>query len=155
MKRLFLASFLLASTSVHAQMVAPLTILHGDDYGVGGSWNNMLSVSHMGYSNDLVMFQGDITAVDPYMLDYKIKTNGYNVTTISINSMGGSTQAAFQLADMIRSRNWNTIAETCYSACVVVWSAGRSKVVHGALGVHQAFNSLEFGNHPNMSLQDM
>lgn len=59
---------------------------------------------------------------------------------ITLNSRGGSVQAALLIADDINQRGLSTyIPKThkCYSACSYIFLAGEERKVDGALGVHQ------------------
>jgi hypothetical protein len=99
------------------------------------------------YSGCIVTAAGKIEAEDAYMLKYKIETNGWKVSTLQINSDGGSVYAAYQLGDMARRRGWRTYTDHCASSCVIIWASGIARSVKdGALiGVHEASDSLQFG----------
>lgn len=131
------------SAQSQAQMVAPLTIIHGSDYGVYGN-NNFLGPQHMAYADGVLAISGILSAEDSYMLDYKIKTYGWQIHTVVLNSEGGSSYAGFLLAAMVRQHRWATDARLCESACVVIWAAGNHRAVEGRLGVHQSSDALQF-----------
>jgi hypothetical protein len=141
-KILTAAVFALGISHAQAQMIAPLNILHGSDYGASSD-TNVFGPQHMSFANGVVTIQGDLDASDSYMLDYKIKAEGWRVVSLNLNSGGGSVYAANNLAHMVRQHGWSTVAQTCESACVILWASGRSKVVQGHLGVHQAVDSLQ------------
>lgn len=63
-----------------------------------------------------------------------------DATLVTLNSGGGSVQAALLIADDINQRGLSTyISNTskCYSACSYIFLAGKERKVEGALGVHQ------------------
>lgn len=149
-KRILLSTvFCLSLAQAQAQMVGPLSIMHGSDYPAANA-GDFFAPEHMSFANGVLTIQGELEAEDSYMIDYKIAANGWHITTLALNSGGGSSQAGFQLADMVRKHGWSTIAENCQSACVVVWAAGRSKVVQGQLGVHQSYDSLQFDQRADL-----
>lgn len=101
----------------------------------------------MSFDNGTVTLSGRIEVEDPYMLDYRIAANKWKVTGLRLNSGGGSTEAGYQIAHMVSTRHWATLADGCESACVVVWAAGRprSLTLTGNLSVHQPSFTLGWG----------
>lgn len=100
------------------------------------------------YADNIVTLTGPIEADTPYMLDYKIKANGWQVAGLGLQSGGGSLQAARQLVAMVERHHWRTIAGHCSSSCVLVWAAGsRELLPQHFIGVHNAYDKFQF-SHP-------
>ncbi len=63
-----------------------------------------------------------------------------SVTTVSMNSPGGSVFPALDIARSISLAGLDTTVRTddeCFSACSFVFLAGRERIAQGLLGVHQ------------------
>lgn len=60
--------------------------------------------------------------------------------TVSLNSPGGRVFPALEIARTINASGLMTSVpsgEECYSACALIFLAGKERVAHGKLGVHQ------------------
>lgn len=59
---------------------------------------------------------------------------------VSLNSPGGRVLPALEIARSINSKGLSTSvpqADQCHSACALIFLAGKERIAHGKLGVHQ------------------
>ncbi|MCR9061932.1 MAG: hypothetical protein NXI02_31710 [Rhodobacteraceae bacterium] len=69
-----------------------------------------------------------------------------DIHTVELNSDGGQVYAALSIADRIHLQGINTWikpGEECYSACALVFLAGKRRLADGILGVHQIYSEEE------------
>ena len=70
----------------------------------------------------------------------RILENIPNPRVLVLDSPGGSVHSALAVASRVRSMGLKTIVredDGCYSACSMIFFAGRTRVAYGELGVHQ------------------
>ncbi len=75
----------------------------------------------------------------------EIEARGEYVTSVSLNSPGGSVEDALQISRLIRDRGLNTKVKAralCASSCPLVFAGGvrREAETDAIVGVHQVFN---------------
>jgi hypothetical protein len=93
-----------------------------------------------------ISISGNIAAGDAELLRTRIKAatdTGKLVTSMRLNSEGGSLLEGARLADVVRSAKVSTKVgqnATCASACFLIFAAGETKYayVHARIGVHGA-----------------
>ena len=70
------------------------------------------------------------------------------IALVEVNSPGGQVSPAIAIADLIRKRGLDTLAEgRCYSACTLIFLAGQERSLgpFARLGFHAAYRSLANG----------
>ncbi|MCF6445148.1 hypothetical protein [Nereida sp. MMG025] len=92
--------------------------------------------------DDTLRLTGDITSGDADRFAEYLAENGDLPDLITLHSPGGSVRDALAIGRMVRGRSFDTqIVENavCFSACPYIFMAGTTRVVDGALGVHQHY----------------
>jgi hypothetical protein len=90
-------------------------------------------------NGDTLEFSGGITFGVAEELEARLEAMDH-VKTVVLNSHGGRSVEAEQMADLIKARGLSTaVAQTCLSACPTVFLAGRERVLLGSarIGFHQ------------------
>jgi len=97
-------------------------------------------------NGDTLEFSGGITFGVAEELEARLDAMDH-VKTVMLNSYGGRSIEAEQMADLIRARGLSTaVAQTCLSACPTVFLAGRERVLLGSarIGFHQPTSRVGF-----------
>jgi hypothetical protein len=97
-------------------------------------------------NGDTLEFSGGITFGVAEELETRLDAMDH-VKTVKLNSHGGRSIEAEQMAELIKARGLSTaVAQTCLSACPTVFLAGRERVLLGSarIGFHQPTSRVGF-----------
>ncbi len=86
-----------------------------------------------------IRIEGEITSDSANLFAAVMKSHP-EIKTVSLNSPGGRVFPALEIARAINASGLTTSVpsgEECYSACTLIFLAGKERVAHGKLGVHQ------------------
>ncbi len=86
-----------------------------------------------------IRIEGEITSDSANLFAAVMKSHP-EIKTVSLNSPGGRVFPALEIARAINASGLTTSVpsgEECYSACALIFLAGKERVAHGKLGVHQ------------------
>ena len=89
---------------------------------------------------NVIFFIGEIK--DGNERGFRKALRNHKVDTVVLISDGGLVGTGLELANIINDNNLSTyvpLGESCASACSFMFFAGKSKVAHGRLGVHQFY----------------
>ena len=122
------------TTSSSQTTVSMLNPLHINKYG---------PFLHIPIMENSIFFIGEIDQGDEKNLRKAIRK--HNIDTIVLMSPGGLIYEGLELANLIYDRGLRTYipkGEYCASACSFMFFAGKPRIAHGQLGVHQFYSSV-------------
>jgi hypothetical protein len=95
---------------------------------------------HTPLLSNVIFFIGEIEDNDERGLRRALRS--HDVDTVALVSPGGLIYTGLELANIIYDNNLTTyvpLGQACASSCSFMFFAGKSKVAHGRLGVHQFY----------------
>jgi len=103
------------------------------------------------------MMVGRINPSAPLDLRRMLKDNP-NVEMLALHSEGGDVTASLLVAEEIRSRGLDTYVPEgaeCVSACAFVFFAGKQRLNHGKVGVHQVYGAVQDDYSTQIAVADI
>jgi len=107
--------------------------------------------------NGVLAMTGFIDVGTAGIFEKEIENITEYITTVQLNSPGGSVFDALAISDSIRNQGWNTIVlngHLCASSCPLIFAGGKERVAdEGAgIGVHQFFSISEETRSPSETI---
>lgn len=107
-------------------------------------------------SQEKMRISGAIT-IDTALEFTELRKSNPTVRTVELDSPGGLVYPALIIANQIHSakiNTWITGSSKCYSACSLVFLAGKMRLADGKLGVHQ-ISGLDDSSQTQVTLSDI